>query len=149
MHWGPNTAFVALIVGALGIYVELIWPGKVIPGVSGSAAALMGAYFLFREPLQAAGVALLAAAGLFFIGEVFWGPCFALGAPGIACLASGFCLLLAPPKRIEPLLAIPVSLVFGVATVALACGVKRARRNKWADIANSKPRGTLSSLKRR
>lgn len=38
----PNVALVVLILGALLIYVEFIFPGRVIPGVIGGLLAMLG-----------------------------------------------------------------------------------------------------------
>ena len=131
---GPNTAFVVLILGLLGIYAELVWPGRVIPGVLGLGSAVAGAFFLFREPLSLPGVALLAVAAGLLAAEALWGPYFLLGSSGAIALAAGFSLLLPEPRRIAPGLCIPLTLVFGAVTTSLAAAAKKARRNKRADI---------------
>jgi membrane-bound serine protease (ClpP class) len=135
---GLNTAFVLLIFGLLGIYAELVWPGRVIPGALGLGATVAGAYFLFRPPLNSWGVALLALGAALLFAEALWGPYFLAGVPGAAALSAGFYLLLVPPRRIVPVLAIPVSLVFGAVSIFLAVEAKRARRNKWADLTSRK-----------
>jgi membrane-bound serine protease (ClpP class) len=38
----PNIAFILVIVGALGIYVEYLSPGLIIPGVAGGIMLLLG-----------------------------------------------------------------------------------------------------------
>lgn len=138
MPVGPNTAFVLLIFGILGIYGELIRPGRVVPGVMGAAAAVTGSYFLFRWPLEIGGIALLSAGALLLIGEACWGPYLVMGALGAIALTAGFSLLLPGPRRILPELAIPLSAVFGILSALLASGAKRARRNKWADLRDPK-----------
>ena len=135
---GPNTAFVVLIFGLLSLYAEIVWPGRLIPGILGMAVLLTGAYFLFRGPLNAAGVALLVLAIGLLAAEALWGPYFLLGSLGAIALTAGFYLLLEPPRRIVPVLSVPVSLVFGALTVLLAAGAKRARRNKWSDLTVGK-----------
>jgi membrane-bound ClpP family serine protease len=134
----PNTAFVLLIFGALGIYSELIWPGRVAPGVVGAAAAVTGSYFLFRWPLEIAGLVPLGAGALLLIAEACWGRYLVLGALGALALTAGFCLLLPPPRRIVPELAIPLAAIFGALSAILASGAKRARKNKWADLKDPK-----------
>jgi membrane-bound serine protease (ClpP class) len=129
---GPNSAFLLLIVGVLGIYWELIWPGRVLPGVLGAAAALAGAYFLAHEFLQTAGLLLLGMAVFLLMGEAFTGRYFVFGFLGTVALTAGFALLLPDWRRIAPELAIPVSVAFGTITTVLASLAKRARRNKWS-----------------
>lgn len=135
---GPNTAFVVLIFGLLGVYAELVWPGRLVPGITGVAGALTGAYFLFRTPPTAAGLALLVLATALLIAEALRGPYFLFGSLGAIALAAGFYFLFAPPRRILPVLCIPVSLLFGGLTALLAVGTKRARRNKWSDVTSGK-----------
>jgi membrane-bound ClpP family serine protease len=98
---------------------------------------------LFRPPLSAEGVGLLIAGAALLIGEALGGPYFLLGSLGTTALTAGFCLILDPPQRIELALAIPLSLVFGICSVLLAAGAKRARRNKWSDVSNPKYSGTF------
>jgi membrane-bound serine protease (ClpP class) len=135
---GPNTAFVLLILGMLGIYAELVWPGRVIPGILGLGGAVAGAYFLFRPPLSAEGIGLLMAGAVLLIGEALGGPYFLPGSLGTLALTAGFCLMLEPPRRLEPALAIPIALVFGACSLLLATSAKRARRNKWSDLRKAK-----------
>jgi membrane-bound serine protease (ClpP class) len=138
MPVGPNTAFVLLILGVVGIYCELIWPGRVAPGVIGAAAAVTGSYFLFRWPLERSGLVLIGAGALFLIAEACWGRYLLLGALGAIALTAGFCCLLPGPRRIVPELAIPLSAIFGLLSAFLAAAAKRARRNKWADLEDPK-----------
>jgi membrane-bound serine protease (ClpP class) len=132
---GPNAAFLLLIFGVLGIYCEFIWPGRVIPGVAGAAAALAGAFFLFRGPLQVSGLVLLAAGIVLLAAETLAGPYYLLGSFGSIALTAGFALLLSSPRRLSMILAIPMAAVLGGVTTFLAAAAKRARRNKWSDIA--------------
>ena len=134
----PNTAFLLLIFGLLAIYCEFIWPGRVIPGVLGAAAALAGAYFLFRGDLQTSGLMLLTIGILLLAAEALWGPYFLLGTLGAIALTAGFSLVFPASHRIVPALVIPISAIFGAITAFLASAAKRARRNKWSDITGPK-----------
>jgi membrane-bound serine protease (ClpP class) len=138
MPVGANTAFVLLIFGVAGIYLEFIRPGRIVPGILGAGAALAGGYFLFRWPLDPAGIVLIAAGTMLLIGEALWGPYFVLGVLGTIAFTAGFAVLVAPPRRIAPAVAIPVSALFGLVTTLLASIAKRSRRKKWADIENPK-----------
>lgn len=135
---GPNTAFVLLVLGMLGVYAELVWPGRFVPGIVGVASVLTGAFFLFRPPLNLQGLALLAVAAALLIAEARWGPYFLFGSLGTIALVLGFYLLPHAPRRIRPALAIPVALVFGACSLWLATGAKRARRNKRSDLEGAK-----------
>lgn len=131
---GPNGAFLLLIFGLLGVYCELIRPGRVIPGVLGVAAALAGAYFLFGGSLRMAGLVLLGIGVLLLMAEALAAPDLLLGILGTIALTAGFVVLLPHSRQIAPGLAIPVSALYGALTTVLASIAKRARRNKWSGV---------------
>ena len=130
----PNAAFLLFISGLLALYCEFIRPGLIAPGVLGAAAALAGAWFLFRPPFYPGGLALVAAAAVLLLFEALAGPPFLLGVVATLALAVGFTLLLPPPRTLLPGVALPVSLVFGAVSMLLARAAKRARRNKTSDL---------------
>jgi membrane-bound serine protease (ClpP class) len=133
-----NIAFLLLICGALAIYGEFIWPGRVLPGLAGAAMALTGGYFLWRNSPSGLGLELLAAAAVLLAAEALLNTYFIAGVMGTAAAASGFCKLFAGRSGIAPGLAIPLCLIFGAVTIFLSGGAKRARRNK----RNFSPAGT-------
>jgi|SRR5579875_2508593 len=145
MPVGPNTAFLLLILGMLAIYCEFIWPGRIVPGVLGSAAALAGAYFLFRHPLHLLGLIILAAGVVLLTTEALAGPYYIFGLLGTIALAAGFALLFPGPRRLTPALEIPVSACFGAVTTLLASLAKRARRNKRSDVTGPTSRNFFSN----
>jgi membrane-bound ClpP family serine protease len=51
----PQLALVAVVVGLLGIYAEFIWPGKVVPGIAGGVALLVGLASLGRSGMPSVG----------------------------------------------------------------------------------------------
>jgi membrane-bound ClpP family serine protease len=138
MPAGPNTAFLLLVSGLLAIECECIWPGRVFPGVAGAAAAIAGAWLLFRPPLEITGVSLLAASVVLLTAEALLGPYLLFGVIGALALIAGFSLLLPPSRAIAPAVAVPCSALLGFSTALLASLAKRARRNKWSDISGGK-----------
>ena len=46
----PNLAIVLIAIGVLGIYAELCRPGRVVPGVLGGVAFLVGVASLVNAP---------------------------------------------------------------------------------------------------
>jgi membrane-bound ClpP family serine protease len=136
---GPNTAFVLLIFGLLGIYGELVWPGYRLariagPGVLGLGACLTGGYFLWLHSPSALGLRLLGGATVLFALEAAVNSYFAAGLAGTATMAIGFWKLFDRPPGILAGLAFPLCAIFGVATMVLSYGAKKASRNKRADI---------------
>lgn len=133
----PSTAFVLAILGLFAIYCEFVWPGKVYPGVLGSIALIVGAYFLWLNSPTGIGLLLVGVAALLFLVETLWNTRFTAGTAGTILLSLGFCRLFTGPNRIVPELAIPVCIVFGAISVFLAYSVRRARQNKWSDVTRA------------
>ncbi len=65
----PNIAFILLVLGALGIYVEFSSPGLILPGVIGGILALLGLSGLAVLPINWIGAALLMLGAAMFILE--------------------------------------------------------------------------------
>ncbi|MBF8267625.1 MAG: NfeD protein [Dehalococcoidia bacterium] len=68
----PNIAFILLVVGGLGIVIELFSPGAIVPGVVGAISLLLAFVALGNLPVNWAGVTfiLLAMALLFLEAQV-------------------------------------------------------------------------------
>jgi membrane-bound serine protease (ClpP class) len=128
----PNIAFVLLVIGVLGIYVELNSPGLVFPGVIGGIAVLLALSALSVLPVNWIGVALLVLALTLFILEAKFTSHGILGVGGTAAMILGTLLLIdGPPElRIRPLTAFGLALPFAAITIFLATIAFRARENK-------------------
>lgn len=138
----PNLAFILLIVGVLGVYVEFSHPGLILPGVLGAIAALVGLSALSILPINWVGVALLVLAVGFFILEANFASHGILGAGGAVAMALGAVLLVdspVPEMRIRWGVAVAVSLGFTVITVFLLSLVIRAHRSKVKTGVESLP----------
>jgi membrane-bound serine protease (ClpP class) len=136
MHFSPDLAFLLAIGGILSIYIEVLRPGKIVPGLVGCCLAAVGGYSLWQDSPTLRGVLLIACAGLCFVLEAFIETHFIASAVGTASLMAGAVLLLPPPFQINWLLACMLSLFFGAITCLLAHAARQARRNKWADLSN-------------
>lgn len=134
----PSHSFLLFICGILGTYAEFVRPGRIVAGLLGSAMALTGGYFLWKNAPTGVGLGLVGLAAILFGVEAFCRVDFITGIAGVAVLTCGFCALFAAGRRIPFSLAIPVSIGFGTLTMLLAYSAKRARQNKWADIASAK-----------
>jgi membrane-bound ClpP family serine protease len=134
MWLGPNLAFVVTVFGLLAIYYEFLRPGQIYPGVLGAAAALWGAYSLWRLAPTPNALAWLAAAAVLFLAEAWWNTRYLAGLAGTAALIFGSLKLIAGPGHVQLYLALPLGLVFGAVTIWLSAAAKRARQNKQADL---------------
>lgn len=128
----PNIAFILLVLGALGIYVEFSSPGLIFPGVAGGILALLGLSGLSILPINWVGVALLVLAVALFVLEAKFTSHGILGIGGTVCMVLGALLLVnGPPEmRIHLSTAISVAVPFALITMFLVSIVIQARRNK-------------------
>ncbi len=128
----PNLAFVILVLGALGIYVEFSSPGLIVPGVAGGILVLLGLSALSVLPISWLGVALLVLAVALFVLEAYLVSHGVLAIGGTVSMVLGALLLVeGPPEmRIRLSTAVGVSLPFALITAFLLGLVIRARRRK-------------------
>ncbi|MCX6636755.1 MAG: nodulation protein NfeD [Acidobacteria bacterium] len=128
----PNLAFILLIVGALGLYVEFSHPGLIAPGVAGAILVLLGLSALSVLPISFSGVALLVLALVLFALEAKFASHGILGGGGAVARVLGALLLVeGPPElRIHFSTAVAVTLPFAAITIFLLSLVVRARANK-------------------
>jgi membrane-bound serine protease (ClpP class) len=129
----PNIALLLLVGGALLIYLEFNTPGTIVPGALGTLMVLLGVFALDLLPIRFTAVLLLVAAFALMLLEAKFGGHGVLAIVGILCLTFGTLTLVAAPipeMRINPLVAIAVSLAFGGITVFLVRMAMRARRLK-------------------
>ncbi len=129
----PNIALLLLIGGALLIYLEFNIPGTIVPGALGTLMVLLAIFALNLLPIQYTAVMLLIAAVVLIVLEAKFGGHGALAIAGIVCLTLGMMTLVAAPipqLDISPMIAISVSIAFGLITVFLLRLAVRARHNK-------------------
>ncbi|MDP3062263.1 MAG: nodulation protein NfeD, partial [Chloroflexota bacterium] len=92
----PNLAFVLLALGVLGILVEFVAPGHVVPGVVGALLLLLGFLALGSLPVNWAGVVLLALGIALLVVEAFTPGFGAFGLAGIAAFVVGAFFMFTP-----------------------------------------------------
>ncbi len=128
----PNVAFILLVLGALGIYVEFSSPGLIAPGVAGGIMALLGLSGLAVLSINWIGAALLVLGVSMFILEAKFASHGVLGVGGSISMVLGALLLVnGPPElRIHLSTALSVTIPFALITMFLVSLVVRARSNK-------------------
>lgn len=129
----PNIALLFLVCGALLIYLEFNAPGTIVPGALGTLMVLLAVFALNLLPIHYTAVLLLIAAFILMLLEAKFGGHGVLAIAGIVCLTFGTLTLVAAPVaelRVNPLVAIGLSLGFGGITVFLVRLAVRARRRK-------------------
>ncbi len=125
----PNTGYILLVLGALGIYVEFQAPGLIVPGVAGGILVLLGLSSLAVLPINWVGAALLVLAVALFVLEAKFASHGILGTGGAVAMVLGAVYLInGPPElRIRLSTALAASLPFALITMFLVTLVIRAR----------------------
>lgn len=129
----PNIAFILLIVGILGLYVEFTHPGTILPGVAGGIALVLSLFALSLLPINWAGAALILLAIVFFVLEAKFMTHGVLAAGGVLSMVLGALMLIntrLPGGSIKLVTALSVAVPFGMITMFLLRLVLRARALK-------------------
>jgi membrane-bound serine protease (ClpP class) len=93
----PNIAYILMMAGFLGLYMEFAHPGVIFPGVAGAICLLLAFASLQVLPLNHTGLALLLLGLGLLVGEAFFPSFGVLGIGGIISLALGSLLLFDTP----------------------------------------------------
>lgn len=136
----PQLAFVLLILGALGIYVEFTHPGLIAPGIAGAILVIVGLMALTMLPINWAGAALIVLGLACFVLEAMMptGGILALG--GAVSMVLGAVMLVdtgIPELSIGWGTAIAVTLPFALITVFLLRLAVKSYRYKVATGSES------------
>ena len=89
----PTIAYLLLLIGLVGIALEIFSPGLIIPGTVGVVSFLLGAYGTAQLPVTAVGIALLVIGFALIVAEVHLPTQGVLGVVGIVSLAVSGLLL--------------------------------------------------------
>lgn len=89
----PNIAYILLVIGFLGIFLELSAPGTSVPGIVGAVSLVLAAIGLSALPFQWQGALLIGFAFLLFIADIFLPSLGALTVGGLTALVAGSYLL--------------------------------------------------------
>jgi len=131
----PNIAFILLILGVLGLYVEFSNPGLILPGVAGGIALILALFAFSLLPVNWAGAALIFLAIVFFVLEAKFATSGILAAGGVLSMVLGALMLIntrLPGGSIALSTALSVALPFALITIFLLRLVIRARQLKVA-----------------
>lgn len=89
----PNIAYLLMMAGILGLYMEFSHPGVIFPGVAGAICLLLAFASLQLLPINYTGLALIVLGVALLVGEAFLPSFGVLGIGGIISLALGSLLL--------------------------------------------------------
>ena len=93
----PNIAYLLMMAGILGLYMEFSHPGTIFPGVAGAICLLLAFASLQLLPINYTGLALMVFGVGLLVGEAFIPSFGVLGIGGIISLALGSLLLFDTP----------------------------------------------------
>jgi membrane-bound serine protease (ClpP class) len=127
----PNLAYILLLVGLFGLFLEFKAPGLMVPGVVGATciAIVLGVQVM---PVNWLGALLMAAAAVCLVAEVFVPSFGILTGVGMACLVIGSYLLFDVPEsdfRVEPLLIWSGALGFALLAAVIGSLLVRSMRS--------------------
>jgi membrane-bound serine protease (ClpP class) len=140
----PTIAYVLLLLGLVGIAIEIFSPGLILPGTLGLVSLLLGAYGTAQLPVQAAGILLLVVGIGFIIAEAQLPTHGILGVVGVIALAlSGLLLFDTGSEQLE--VSVPVvltvALLLGGFLAFAAAKAVQARRNPvltgWEELVGA------------
>ena len=119
----PNISFMLLSLGSLGIFVELLNPGLVFPGVTGAILLVLSFVVLGNLPVNWAGVVLILLAVVLAVLEIYVAGFGILGVGAIVSFILGGLLLFFHTGAPSPTMpSISVSLWLLIPTVLLLSG---------------------------
>lgn len=93
----PDAFFVLLLLGVLGIYVEVTHPGLFAPGVFGAICLVLALYAMQLLPVSFAGLLLIVCALALFVLEAKFPTHGVLGVGGIIAMVLGALFLVRSP----------------------------------------------------
>jgi len=126
----PNIALLLLSLGTLAIFIEILHPGVIFPGVFGVIALILGFFALSVVPFNWAGVALILFAFVLFGLEIFVPSGGILGGGGVVALILGGLLLTSgnPPEfQVSRWLLIGLAVAMGAIVIFVFVNIMRIR----------------------
>jgi membrane-bound serine protease (ClpP class) len=129
----PNLAYLLMMAGLLGLYVEFTHPGVFFPGVAGGICLLLGLTALQVLPINYSGLALIGLGIALLVSELFLPSFGILGVGGIVAFVLGSLLLFDTPESdltVEPAIVYAAAATFGAFTLAVGYLVVRTQRRR-------------------
>ena len=111
----PSVAYLLLLVGIYGLFLEFTNPGVILPGVLGTIALLIALYALQLLPVNYVGLALILLGMAFMISEIFITSYGVFGVGGVIAFLVGSVMLI---NTDVVGFGIPLPLIIGVTAVS-------------------------------
>ncbi len=110
----PNLAYILLMLGLLGIYLEMSHPGTILPGVVGAVSLILAFFAMQTLPVSLAGLLLIIVGVALFLIEIWVVSYGLLSLAGVGCLVVGSIMLFDTPEE---------GLRLALSTIILTVGV--------------------------
>ena len=127
----PNLIVLLMSIGVLGITIEILNPGLILPGTVGVISLIIGLFGLQVLPVSWAGVLLILLAVGFFVAEALVPSHGALALAGAVSFVVGALMLFDPAGegyQVSIWVALAVGGTLALVTAVVATKVIRARR---------------------
>lgn len=127
----PNIAFLLLSLGGTAIFIEILNPGLLFPGIFGTIALVLAFFSIGTLPINWAGVALIGLAFALFAAEIFVSGFGVLGIGGAVSLVLGGLLLTSTSNvdfQVNRWLLYSVAIVMAAFFVVVGGALLRSRR---------------------
>jgi membrane-bound serine protease (ClpP class) len=128
----PNIAYLLMMAGILGLYMEFSNPGAIFPGVVGVICLLLALLAAQVLPVSSTGVLLLVVGFAFLVGESFLPSFGILGFGGIVAITLGSLFLYTPDSNlfVDRSLVAATVLAFAAIATAIIFTLLRDRRRQ-------------------
>jgi membrane-bound serine protease (ClpP class) len=127
----PNLIVLLMSIGVLGITIEILNPGLILPGTVGVISLIIGLFGLQVLPVSWAGLLLMVIAAGFFAAEAFVPSHGALALAGAVSFVVGALMLFDPAGegyQVSIWVALAVGGTLALVTAVVATKIIRARR---------------------
>jgi membrane-bound serine protease (ClpP class) len=127
----PNIIVLLMSIGVLGITIEILNPGLILPGTVGAISLIVGLFGLQVLPISWAGLLLMVLAAGFFVAEAFVPTHGALALAGGVSFVIGALMLFDPAGsgyQVSIWVALAVGGTLALVTAVVITKAVRARR---------------------
>ena len=129
----PNVAFLLVLAGIIGLLVEILSPGLILPGATGLVSLVVGLFASAQLPVTAAGVVLLILGVGLLIAETQLPTGGLMGVLGVVSTAISGLILFDTDSDgfgVSAPLVIGIAVVLGLATLWVGRKVMEAHRGQ-------------------
>ena len=128
----PNIAYLLMMAGMLGLYMEFSNPGTIFPGVAGAICLLLALQASQVLPINLTAIMLLILGMSFMVAELFLPSFGVLGFGGLLALTLGSLFLYTPESQliVDRSLILASVMMFGAALLLILTVIVRDRKRR-------------------